>query len=132
MANIISKLLDASAANARAEQLQSELSALKADVEKAGVALAELNTKHAAEIAAITEAHELTKLELAAAKEEAQTAAQKAAEIVASQGVELAKLPAATAPHKQSVTLTRSEFNSLSPVDQTLHFRNGGKISSDN
>jgi hypothetical protein len=98
--------------------LQAELSASKAELEKASEAVKSLAAKDA-EIAALKDA--ATKLE--ASVEE--RASAKALAITQSQG--RAKPVAAEKP--EAKTITRAELSKMSPAEQAAHFRAGGKIT---
>lgn len=123
--------LSIKAANAEIESLRAKL----ADAEAKAATQADESSKVSALLKerddAAAEFHvKLTDQSnrIAALEQEAKTAGDRAADIVAGLGVKADKLPAADAPPVQT-TLARAAFNQLSPVAQRDFCKRGGKIT---
>lgn len=112
---------------------------LKAELAKASAALIDRESEIAAlkaEVQALKpQAEQLAtiKAELAEAEAKAKSVGLAAAEIAAAHGLrseQLAELPAPSQEMDKAKTLTREEFNALSPAKRSEFSINGGKISN--
>lgn len=122
-------------ANAELARLNTELAALGTERDTLKAAIAERDTaaescraQFDATVADLTAKLSESNAEVAKLQAAAKTAGQQAAEVIAAQGVDPNKLPK-PASTKVAATMTRADFNALSPLDRAKFCRDGGKLT---
>ena len=122
-------------ANAENARMSAELTALAGERDKLTLAIAERDAaaescraQFDASLADLTEKLSGANAQVAALTAAAQTAGQQAAEVIAAQGLDPAKLPKAAAA-TQAATMKRADFNALSPFDRMQFAKQGGRLT---
>lgn len=121
--NILAKIFDLKAANARIAELEKEKATFNATIEGVRVELGDAKAKLEAALAEC----ESFRAKLAESDARVSSAEAKAAEIVASQGVPLKSLP--DSKPVAGARMSRAAFGNLSPSEQFNFVRSGGRIS---
>jgi hypothetical protein len=122
-------------ANADNSRLSAELTALVGERDKLTAAIAERDAaaescraQFDATLADLTEKLSVANAQIATLNDAAQTAGQQAAEVIAAQGVDPAKLPKPAAP-AAAATMKRADFNALSVFDRMQFAKSGGRLT---
>ena len=136
MQKAMSYFVNLAKANADNNRLSAELTALAGERDKLTAALADRDAaaescraQFDATLADLTEKLSVSTKEIAALQAAAKTVGQQAAEVIAAQGIDPAKLPKDNAKSNAPAPMKRDAFEKLSPQERVTHLRAGGIVT---